>query len=593
MMFTTALRIALASVRGEMARYRTTPALLAGAVAMGVGFAVPLLWLYRRPLLLPLRGGDLDLTWRAGVMPPAAVQQEAVDALGDLLLGASLGTIAIAAVTILVLSLAREAERSGEVAVRRAVGAGRRILLGSALIEWAIVALAGAASGAIVGLLVTAAMTDWPGLLRPSRFALSGLALGALMLGVLAGMVFPVLFPRRRVGEAVPLSPTPLTPSAIQIGACLIALTMAGLLARHADGMLRSRPAETAGIVHSISMSGAPVAERSRRYAELLGAVTAGGSPVSLTSPGGLLGLGPVGTVTTDCGQCSEGGIPLRFKVKPAVHHFVTADTFQMLGIRVVEGRSITAADRWGTSRVAVINRSLAAREFQFGQPIGRGIRVVDDGDQWATVVGVVNDPPATGIGSTLQPRYTVYLSVLQYPPAAVDLLTPRSADETTLLAATRAALGQQAVDSTPAPMGALLAGQAAPLRWFAAQFGLQGWAMLGIAALGALAAARLWVTSLLGELGLRRALGARRRRTLALVLGRAAAVCGAGIAGGVWFGLAIWNVLADLVPGLHSWDLTLVLRYSLVLLFAVLAGALPPAWRAARTAPASLLSAS
>jgi ABC-type lipoprotein release transport system permease subunit len=34
------------------------------------------------------------------------------------------------------------------------------------------------------------------------------------------------------------------------------------------------------------------------------------------------------------------------------------------------------------------------------------------------------------------------------------------------------------------------------------------------------------------------------------------------------------------------------VLRFGLVLLAAVLAGSLPPAWRASRTAPARLLSA-
>ncbi len=115
---------------------------------------------------------------------------------------------------------------------------------------------------------------------------------------------------------------------------------------------------------------------------------------------------------------------------------------------------------------------------------------------------------------------------------------------------------------------------------------------MLAIAALGALAAARLWVTSLLAELGVRRAVGARRRHTIGFVLVRAAAVCLAGLAGGVFFGQAIWGVLSDLVPGLVPWNAGVVLRFGLVLLAAVLAGSLPPAWRASRTAPATLLSA-
>jgi putative ABC transport system permease protein len=323
-------------------------------------------------------------------------------------------------------------------------------------------------------------------------------------------------------------------------------------------------------------------AERAHRYAALLTSLAADGvRDASLTSPGALLGLGPVGTVTTDCGQCSEGGLPLRWRVKPATHQFVSADTFQMLGMKVVEGRGITSDDAWGAPRVAVINRSLAAREFQNGEAIGRGIRVVDDGDQWSTVVGVVDEPPVLGIGGAIQPRYSVYLSVLQHPPAAVDLLT------------TGQGFDEERALSGATPVTALVAGQMAPLRWFAAAFSLQGWAMLAIAAVGSLAVTRLWVTSLRGELGVRRALGAGRRQIVAYVLLRAAAVGAAGILGGAWFGQAIWSVLADLVSGLDPWDGMIVVRFGLVLLLSVLVGALPPALRASRATPAALLSAS
>jgi putative ABC transport system permease protein len=264
-----------------------------------------------------------------------------------------------------------------------------------------------------------------------------------------------------------------------------------------------------------------------------------------------------------------------------------------MLGVRVLEGRGITSRDGWDAPRVAVINRSLAAREFQDGQAVGRGIRVVDDDDRWSTVVGVVDEPPATGLGSAIQPRYMVYLSVLQHPPVAVDLLTrPDAAGERSVPAAAQAALGVQALDPAATPLRALVGGQMAPLRWFGAQLGLQGWAMLAMAALGSLAVTRLWITSLLGELGVRRALGARRRQVVAYVLLRAGAVGAAGIAGGIWFGGAIWSVLPDLVPGLSPWDAGLVVRFGMVLLGSTLLSALPPALRAARATPSSLLTA-
>ncbi len=592
-MMLPAFRIASTSAQGELSRYPAIPLLLAATLAAGAGFAIPTLLLPGRLVLTPLRGGTLGLAWRAGVEPAAAVQQQAADVLAGLLLGIAGLTLVVAIVTLLILSLARESERSAELRVRRAMGAGRRILLGSAMLEGTAVAVAGLAGGALLGAIVTAARSGWPGEIGQPAIGRVTLAAVLLLIVVLIGVTFPVLFPRRRIGEAEPRSPTPLTPSALQIGASLIALSMGALLGRHAGIMDSTAAIPVDGVVHAITLADTAPAERSQLYGALLERLDARGAEASIGAPGGVLGLGQVGTVTTDCGRCSEGGLPIRWRVKAATHHLVSADTFQMLGQKVVEGRGITRDDTWGSRRVAVINRSLAAREFQNGEPLGRGIRVVDDGDVWSTVVGVVDDVPAIGLGAGTQPAYRVYLSVLQHPPASADLLIARRDEPAVAGAAADSGFGPGALDPTPIRVAALVSAQMAPLRWFAAQFGLQGWAMLAIATVGAYAATRLWVLSLLGELGLRRAIGARRRQVIAYVLSRSAGVAVAGIALGVWFGQATWNILADLVPGLDPWDVTLVLRLGGLLMLAALAGALPPAWRASRSTPASLLGAS
>ena len=182
----------------------------------------------------PIRGGDLGLEWRAGVRSAAWTQQQAVDALGTLWLGIAVGTLALAAITILIVSLAREGERAAELTVRRAVGAGRRTLLASAWVEAGLVGLAALAAGSLIASITLVATPDWPGSLRSGSPVFAAVAASALGLVLLLGVSFPVLFPRRRIGEAEPRSPTPLTPSAIQIGASLIALTAGALLARHA-----------------------------------------------------------------------------------------------------------------------------------------------------------------------------------------------------------------------------------------------------------------------------------------------------------------------------------------------------------------------
>ena len=272
---------------------------------------------------------------------------------------------------------------------------------------------------------------------------------------------------------------------------------------------------------------------RAQRYAAFLDQLADSGTRASLTSPGGLLGLGTVGTVTTDCGQCSEGGLPIRWRVKAATHQFVSADTFHMLGIRV-RGRARPHPRRCvGRARVAVINRSLAAREFQDGEAIGRGIRVVDDGEQWSTVVGVVDDPPAVGLGAGTQPKYSVYLSVLQHPPESLELMTPGNREREVQAAASVArTAGHRRPREADARAGRPGSRAAALVRRHSS--GCRDGRCSPSPLLGALAAARLWVTSLLAELGVRRAMGARRRHTMWL-----RAACApppsvvAGIAGG------------------------------------------------------------
>ena len=144
---------------------------------------------------------------------------------------------------------------------------------------------------------------------------------------------------------------------------------------------------------------------------------------MSLTARGGLVGLGTVAAVTTDCGQCSEGGIFCRGTSCRRLTSSSAPTPFTRWACVVLRGRGITGADRWGAEPVAVVSRSLAVRHFQRGEAIGRKILLGDDPRTWHTVVGIVDDPVVRGLGGNLQPHFTVYASVLQHPVAAVDLL--------------------------------------------------------------------------------------------------------------------------------------------------------------------------
>jgi hypothetical protein len=547
--------------------------------------------------LAPVPGGDLGLPWSTMVRSPAAIRQEAVDTLAALLLEVSAATLAVAAVTILALAMARESERAAAMAIQRAVGASRRALLGSALLEGALLVLGSLVTGVAAGLVIArVGAAHWPGLVQPGTLLVSAAAVLGLAMVLMTASVFPVIFPRRRLTDAEAHIRLPVAPMAFQLGVSLIALTTSALVSRHVaalltPGAIRSND----GVVFPIALPQTAPSDRAARYAGLLQRLEAlGFDSVSLTSPGALAGLGSASFVTTDCGRCSESGIWLRWHVKPATHQFVSADTFRLLDVHLVAGRGITAGDGPSAPRVAVVSRSLALREFEGGKPIGRRIRAGDDGSDWSVVVGVVDDPRPAGLGGALQPRYSVYLSLLQHPPRSAELLVraPHREDVSRdVRPALQAALGPRAPIPTGQRESSRLVAETAPLVWFGRAFAIEGWAMLGMAVIGAFALMNLWVRSLLGELGVRRAVGARRRDLLRFVLVRALGVGVAGVAAGLWFGWPLWGELPRVAPGLDPWSMSTVSRFGFMLVGAAFAGALLPAWRAARMTPVALIA--
>jgi putative ABC transport system permease protein len=182
---------------------------------------------------------------------------------------------------------------------------------------------------------------------------------------------------------------------------------------------------------------------------------------------------------------------------------------------------------------------------------------------------------------------------VLQHPAPAVELmLRPRAGRpagrtlEPELTQVLDAAGG--VVHTSEA---SLLAAQLATVAWFGRLFAAEGCAMLVAALIATFVQMRLWTLSLAPELGLRRAVGARRGQVLALVLGRAALVGVGGVAVGLVLGPAVWSGLGTIVRGLPAWNAGVVARFAVLLVATTAAGALVPAWRAARTAPATLLA--
>jgi putative ABC transport system permease protein len=599
------IRPAAATARWGLRAYAASTVLIVAAGALAVAGVLPLVSLggprASRLGLTPPPDADLGIAWLDRGATAAGLQRQGIDALGGILFGLALAALVVAILTVLALAVTRASGRRGEMVVRRSIGASRGQLRAAGLIEGAVMALGVIAVAVPVGLAGAGwALAGWPGTVTGAVGGIPTAAVAALVAVIVAGAVLSTLVvahaPRPMVGGASRLG---LAVPTLQLAISFSMLLAAGQLTRRAAGLLeQARQAETSkasggGEIFQLDLP-RPVAERAARYASLLDRLRAGHAydVISLSSAGALVGLGTVDEVITDCGQCGLGGVWTPLRAVPATIHAVSPDTFRAIGVRVVAGRSLTGADRGGAPPAVVINRTLAEKQFDRQGAVGRKIRLGQgEGAGWYTVVGVVENRTVPGFGADYTPPYTVYLSALQFPPSAAELLVRRAGgvggrDAGRMV---RAVLAPSGTVARRVLESDLLSAETAPVRWFAGLVTGAGAVVLAIAVLGAFAVMQLWVTALAPEFALRRAVGARRRQIFGYVLVRAAGVGIIGVGLGMLLSELISDPLAGLIGGLPLWELALVPRPAVLLLIATLAGALIPAWRAARANPAGL----
>jgi putative ABC transport system permease protein len=595
------ITITITSAWAVLRMDRGTAVLLGATTALGLAAVLPVAGLMGAPdrgsetrlEVSTVQGDLLGLPWR-DPRTPAGTQRQATTVLFGLLVGMAAATLGTGCITLVALVGARDAVRSSDDGVRRAVGASRKVIRRAALVEASVIAAIAAGIGCVLGArLGGSAATEWPGETMPYHPGVPValvLATGAV---VVLTALLPLIFARQnRLTEPDRAPRQIFGPAVAQFAASLSVLVTAALLGRYASSVASTGSIGSDAKLLQLTSASRQAATLGPRYETLIERLNAASLTVSLTSPGALAGLGTIAAVTTDCGMCSQGGIPSRFHVFYATHHLVSPDSFQALGIHLVAGRKLRTDDRAGAARVAVVNRALALRHFQRGEAVGRMMLVGDD-KEWYTVVGIVDDAPAWGFGSRFQPPFTVYLSILQHPPAAAELLVgsaaPGSWPSVRQVAEALFTPPDGRIGETS--LARLHAREVAPVAWFARWIAVEGWATMLIACVGMMAVMRIWVRSLLPELGLRRALGATKASVLLLVLRQAVGVVAVGVAAGCWFGWSVWNVLPTILRGAATWDTSSLAMAALPLALSTLVGAILPAVSALRDAPGHLIA--
>lgn len=527
-------------------------------LALGTTIALP-----------PLRDDGWGIAWSSLAQGPGVARARALAGLAGLMTAGAVAVAVVAGLAILALSVARAARQRREIAIRRAAGASRRVLARAALVQGSVIVAGGLAAGGVAVLLLD------PQVFRAAAMPGSAVALLALLAGCVAlGGLLPLVFARHRMpgADARPAN-VPLAVPAVQLGLGLLALIAGAQVVQRAPSIAATPAPSGEGIILEVAGErAAPVLDALRHDAAV--------SLLSLSSSGTLLGMGTQDMITTECGRCSQGMIATPWRVVYATNHLASADTFRAIGLRVLEGRALRDTDRRGSAPVAVISRNLAQAHFEGGRALGRQVRVGAP-DRWYRVVGIVDDGRFDGIGADAQARYHVYLAALQHEPRVLDLLVrPRTARAP--LPAMLEGLG------TPVLESRARAAERDAAHRFAGFLRRQGGLGIAIAVVGLATVMWLWVRSVMPEIALRRAVGARRRDELGRVARRGALVAAGGAAMAWWLAPLASEILERAVPGVPTGGLGLVPGPLAFIIAAGLLAALGPAWWAMRSAPAA-----
>jgi len=507
------------------------------------------------------------------------------------------------------LLLARSLSRRRELALRAALGAGRRRIVRQLVTESLLLALGGATLGVVVASLLVRGLARLAPVSLP-RIDRAAVDLRVLLFAVALAVITSVLFglvPSLRAARmglrtaglgprAAGLQSTLASDSRTNVGGygrgraalvvvdlalALVLLAGAGVMLRTVRSLLRVDPGFDPRGVETLQflLVGTRYAEDSAVLAfqdELLERVGA----LPGVSAAALAGQVPLGGNGDSWGFHVRGRMRANPAEDPSVERYaVTPGYFGMLGIEVLRGRTFTAADGAKSEPVVVVSAATAAQVWGGADPLGSVVRVGDPNEgPWRRVVGIVGDVhhqdlsgPPTPAFYTPQSQNTDSFLVL-----AVKSRTSPEALARPLAAAVRA-LDRGVPVYALAPMSDLVAGAVAQ-RVFVTRLlgGFAGIAVL-LAALGLYGVVSYGVAQRTREVGVRVALGARPRDVLRLVVGGGVPMVLLGLASGLAAAAATTRFLGGLVFGVSSTDpFSFAAAAALLVMVALLAHWLP-----------------
>jgi predicted permease len=524
------------------------------------------------------------------------------------LLGASFCVLLIACTNLANLLLARGLQRRKEVALRKALGAGRERLVRQMLTESLLLAFC----GGLLGVLIAAAAVPLLSRLIPSALPLAEIPaidarviLFALCVTTLTGLAFGVIPSARAANsiteglreggrEGIGGRKERLRSGLViaEIALSLVLLVSSALLVRALWQLQQTnlgfKPENVLTLRTVLPMPKyESTARRIQFYTRVLEQTRAlpGVASAGYTSFLPIVLQGGIWPVTI-AGQ--EQNLDRAFH--QASLRFITPGYLEAMRIPLLRGRVMSESDTNKTQFAAVVSESFVQQYWPGQDPIGRQFNF---GLATRTVVGVVGDVRVRGVERISEPQ--VYLSYKQVPDgwiiwyAPKDLVIRSSVSSELLLTSVRRIIAAADPEQPISDVQTLsqIVEQDTATRGIQVRV-LGGFTLVAVllTAIGIHGLLSFTVSMRTQEIGVRVALGAKSRDILRMILRESLLLAIAGAIVGIALSYAAGRSLASLLAGVPPSDLTAYAAGLSMALCTTLAGSLWPAWRALRVDP-------
>jgi putative ABC transport system permease protein len=519
--------------------------------------------------------------------------------------------VLIACANVANLLLVRASVREKEVAIRAALGAGRRRLAFQMLVESVLLGLAGGVLGVLLAYLAIPVVQALGAnsIPRVADIALDGRVLGftfaaSVLTGLLFGLAPAWHASRAGLGAVLKEGGRSSTTSGgrwVRSGLLVVEVALSIVLLVGATLFLRSfakltdvnpgfTPANVLAFQVSLPQTTYPgdgfriaffdtLLERLRMLPDVRGASIVQTLPM-------------------------RGSYSLSFNIKgrppatpadepSATYRAISAGYFETLGIPLLRGRLLTPRDTEKPPMVAVVDDAFAKRYFPNEDPIGHGIDIGNGSDGFYEIVGVVGSVNYSGLDASPPP--TMYVPFKQDLFGTMWVLV-RSNGEPSLLAGAVRQTVREIDRRLPAysitPLATVLTESVASRRFSMVLLGVFALLAIVLAAVGLYGVVAYTVSQRTREIGLRMAIGARPGDVVRMVVGGGMKLAVIGVVIGLAAAVGLARLVEKLLFGVTPSDPASYGATALILLAVAALASYVPARRAMRVDPLTALQA-